>query len=325
MSTTSKSERLLNLLIMLLVQRRYVGKDRIREILYPHSTVDAFEKMFERDKEELRSLGVPIEVGQMDAYFDDEPGYRVQADLLAHPDISLTADEVAVVGLATKVWQHAKLARATTEAVRKLTALGADLDVSALDIVEPRLNADEPSFDVFLEATQERQAVTFAYRRPGQTEPTTRHLQPWGVTRYSGRWYVVGLDTDREAERVFRLSRVEGLPRKVGAAGAYDVPDGVDLGEVARRLAPAVSTERVVLLVRQGAGLSLRRGADVVDPGVTGPDGVGGWDRLAIDRAPSGVVDEILAFGPDVVVEGPPEVRQRVVDRLAAALAEATS
>ena len=131
---------------------------------------DAFEKMFERDKEELRSLGVPIEVGQMDAYFDDEPGYRVQADLLALPDISLTADEVAVVGLATKVWQHAKLARATTEAVRKLTALGADLDVSALDIVEPRLNADEPSFDVFLEATQERQAVTFGYRRPGQTE-----------------------------------------------------------------------------------------------------------------------------------------------------------
>ena len=321
--STSKSERLLNLLIMLLVQRRYVAKDRIREILYPDSTVDAFEKMFERDKEELRSLGVPIEVGHMDAYFDDEPGYRVRPDLLALPDISLTADEVAVVGLATKVWQHAKLARATTEAVRKLTALGAELDVSALDIVEPRLNADEPSFDVFLEATQERQAVTFGYRRPGQTETTTRHLQPWGVTRYSGRWYVVGFDTDREAERVFRLSRVEGRPRKVGAPGAYEVPADVDLGEVARRLAPAVSTERVVLLVRQGAGVSLRRGADLLETGVTGPDGAADWDRLAIDRAVSRVVDEVLAFGPDVVVEGPPAVRQHVVDRLAAALAEA--
>jgi proteasome accessory factor B len=324
-STTSKSERLLNLLIMLLVQRRYVSKDRIREILYPGSSADAFEKMFERDKEELRSLGVPIEVGHMDAYFDDEPGYRVQADLLALPDINLTADEVAVVGLATKVWQHAKLARATTEAVRKLTALGADLDVSALDIVEPRLNADEPSFDVFLEATQERQSVTFAYRRPGQTEPTSRHLQPWGVTRYSGRWYVVGFDTDREAERVFRLSRVEGQPRKVGSPGAYEVPAGVDLGEVARRLAPAVSTERVVVLVRHGSGLSLRRDAEVLEVGVTGPDRAGDWDRLAINRASTGVVDEILGFGPDVVVEGPPEVRQRVVDRLAAALAEATS
>lgn len=325
MSTTSKSERLLNLLIMLLVQRRYVAKDRIREILYPDSSLEAFEKMFERDKEELRSLGVPIEVGQMDAYFDDEPGYRVRPDQLALPDISLTADEVAVVGLATKVWQHAKLARATTEAVRKLTALGADLDVSALDIVEPTLNADEPSFDVFLEATQERQPVTFRYRRPGQAEPMARHLQPWGVTRYSGRWYVVGFDTDRAAERVFRLSRVEDLPRKVGGPGAYEVPSDVDLGEVARRLAPAVSTERVELLVRRGAGVSLRRGAEVLEQAVTGPDGRGDWDRLAIDRGVSSVVDEVLGFGPDVVVQGPPDVRQRVVDRLTEALSEVSS
>ena len=318
--SSEKSERLLNLLIMLLVQRRYVAKERIREILYPDSSIDAFEKMFERDKEELRSLGVPIEVGHMDAYFDDEPGYRVRADELTLPDIELTADEVSVVGLATKVWQHAKLAKATTEAVRKLTALGADLDVSALDIIEPRLNADEPSFDVFLEAAQERQAVAFGYRRPDETDPATRHLQPWGVTRYSGRWYVVGLDTDRQAERVFRLSRVDGLPTKAGRPGAYDVPPDVDLGEVARRLAPAVSTARVVLLVRQGVGLALRRGADVLDTEVTGPDGSAGWDRIALTRASTGFADEILAFGPGVVVEEPADIRQRVVDRLSAAV-----
>src|SRR3954464_5299542 len=203
-----KSERLLNLLIMLLVQRHYVGKDRIREILYPDSTPDAFEKMFERDKDELRSLGVPIEVGQMDAFFDDEPGYRIPPDRFALPDISLTADEAAVVGLATRVWQHARLAEATTEAVRKLTALGVDVDVSALDLVEPRLSADEPSFDVFWDATQARQAVEFDYQRPGYPQPLERHIQPWGVVRHAGRWYVVGLDTDRGEERVFRLSRV---------------------------------------------------------------------------------------------------------------------
>ena len=72
-----KSERLLNLLIMLLVQRHYVSKERIRAILYQDSSHEGFEKMFERDKEELRSLGVPIEVGNMDPLFDDEPGYRI--------------------------------------------------------------------------------------------------------------------------------------------------------------------------------------------------------------------------------------------------------
>ena len=79
---------------MLLVQRHYVSKERIREILYADApSTDAFEKTFERDKEELRSLGVPIEVGQMDAYFDDEPGYRIRADEFALPEISLESDE----------------------------------------------------------------------------------------------------------------------------------------------------------------------------------------------------------------------------------------
>ena len=107
---TDKTERLLNLLIMLLVQRHFVPKDRIRAILYPDSTDDAFEKMFERDKDDLRSIGVPIEVGQMDAYFDDEPGYRVRPDEFQLPRIELAADEAAVIGLATRVWGHARLA-----------------------------------------------------------------------------------------------------------------------------------------------------------------------------------------------------------------------
>src|SRR3954453_4101424 len=108
-----KSERLLNLLIMLLVQRHYVSKDRIRSILYPDSSTDAFEKMFERDKEELRSLGVPIEVGNMDAYFDDEPGYRIRPDQLALPDVELTTDEAAGAGRGTRVGEHARPPRAT--------------------------------------------------------------------------------------------------------------------------------------------------------------------------------------------------------------------
>ena len=217
-----KSERLMNLLIMLLVQRHYVPKGRIREMIYPGSSDEAFEKMFERDKDELRSLGVPVEIGQIDSYFEDEPGYRIRPDDLALPEIDLTPDEASVIGLATRVWQHAKLAEATTDAVRKLTALGVPVDTAALDIVEPRLAAEEPAFDVFWEAVQERRPVAFDYRTAAGTETTTRHLQPWGVTRYAGRWYVVGLDTDRGEERVFRLSRVQGEARPDGPPAAYD-------------------------------------------------------------------------------------------------------
>ncbi|WP_395692013.1 helix-turn-helix transcriptional regulator [Nocardioides sp.] len=313
-----KSERLLNLLIMLLVQRYYVPKERIREILYPGASTEAFEKMFERDKEELRSLGVPIEVGSMDAYFDDEPGYRVRPDELALPDISLSADEAAVIGLATRVWEHARLADATTEAVRKLTALGVPTDVGALDIAQPRLSADEPSFDVFWEAVQERTPVEFGYRRSGATTTTTRHLQPWGVVRYSGRWYVVGFDTDREEERVFRLSRVQGEARKAGRPGSFEVPPGTDVRATTRRLAPAPTPTRVVLLVREDTGLALRRDAVSVETGVPGPDDRTGWDRVVLDRPGEGAADEVLGYAADVYVEEPPALRDEVVRRLTA-------
>jgi proteasome accessory factor B len=323
-ATSRKSERLLNLLIMLLVQRHYISKERIREILYADSSRDAFEKMFERDKEELRSLGVPIEVGSIDPLFDDEPGYRVKPDEFALPDIRLTADEAAVVGLATRVWEHARLAEATTDAVRKLTAAGLEVDVSALDIVEPRLSADEPAFDVFWDATQQRQAVEFEYQRPGHPEqdrPLRRHLQPWGVVRHAGRWYVVGLDTDRDEERVFRLSRVVGEARRVGHAASYDIPDGVDLRETTRRLAPPPSLVEATLLVRKGAGATLRRAAATIEADVPGPDTDSPWDRVVIRR--DRLAEELLALGPDVVVESPPELRDDIVSRLRATVGTA--
>ncbi|GAA4126248.1 YafY family protein [Nocardioides fonticola] len=316
-----KSERLLNLLIMLLVQRHYVPKSRIRSILYPDASDEAFDRMFDRDKDELRSLGVPIEVGQLDPLFDDEPGYRIRPDRFALPPVSLEPDEAAVVGLATRVWEHAKLAEATSEAVRKLTAQGLEVDLAALEIAQPRLSADEPVFDVFWEAVQARQAVVFDYRRTGETTTTRRHLQPWGVARHAGRWYVVGFDVDRGDERVFRLSRVVGDARTVGEPGAYEVPAGTDVRAVARRLAPPPERTRISLLVRPDAGHSLRTGADSIQTGVTGPDGADDWHRVVLTRSPFGMVDEVLAHGADVVVEEPAELQDRVVARLRAALA----
>jgi proteasome accessory factor B len=320
MSTAAKTERLMKLLIMLLVQRHFVAKDRIRAILYPDASTEAFEKMFERDKEELRSLGVPVEVGHRDAYFDDEPGYRIRPDAFALPDIELAPDEAAVVGLATRVWEHQRLARATTEAVRKLTAAGVDIDLTALDIAQPHLVGDEPAFDVFLEALTERSALEFSYWRSGTAGPAVRHLQPWGVTRYAGRWYVLGFDTDRGAERVFRLSRVQGEVRRTGRPGAYEIPAGLDISATTRRLAPAPSTERAVVLVREGAAAPLRRMADSVEAGVDGPDTHTTWDRLVLTRSNVGLDDEVLGYGASVYVEEPAALREAVVARLEGAL-----
>lgn len=310
-----KSERLMNLFIMLLVQRHHVAKGSIREIIYPEAGTEAFEKMFERDKEDLRSMGVPIEVGQLGGYFEDEPGYRIRAEELALPAVDLLPDEAAVLGLATRVWEHERLASATTGAVRKLTAAGAAVDLGALDIAAPRMTADEPAFDTFFDAVRDRQAVEFDYWRSGTAAPARRHLQPWGVTRSSGRWYVVGLDTDRQAERVFRISRVQGRATTVGRPGAYEIPAGTDISDVTRRLAPDAGAERAVVLARRGAATPLRRAATAIEDDVPGPDSRTRWDRLTITRA-VGLEEEVLSLGPAVYVEEPVALRQRVVGRL---------
>ena len=320
----AKTERLMNLLIMLLVQRGFVGKDRIRELLYKDSSDEAFERMFERDKEELRSLGVPIETGSYDPLFDDEIGYRISPDRFALPPIELTGDEAAVIGLATKVWEHARLAEATTEAVRKLTAAGASVDVAALDLVEPRLAAEEPSFDVFLEAVTNRIPVRFDYRTSGGLDAVPRHIQPWGVVRFSGRWYVVGHDVDRDDRRVFRLSRVTGTAHLDGEPGSYRVPDGVDVRAIAEAsVRPDRPAEPATLLVRAGSGHTLRRHAERIEPlaaGERAPDGAA-WERLHLTAPPGDLADEVLAHGADVYVEAPEALRRTVIDRLERVLA----
>lgn len=310
---TRKSERLLNLLIMLLVQTRPVPKHRIRGALYPGSGVDAFEKMFERDKEELRALGIPIEVVTTDPLFD-EPGYRINEEQLRLPDVQLEPDEAAILAVAGRAWQNARLSERTREGLRKLAALGVPFDEHELDMAAPRAVPDEPGFVEFWEAAQNRVPIGFDYRRPGG-EITRRHVEPWGVVRSSGRWYLVAHDLDRDARRTFRISRVIGVPQAEGVAGSYQVPDDVDVRTVAERLVPPAPDVRAVLLVRPGRGHGLRQRADSIEAGVVGPDGQD-WDRLGLTVRGNQVVDEVLGYGPDAVLLEPTTLRAELVARL---------
>ena len=320
--TARKSERLLNLLIALLVARTYVSKDRLRGAVeqYRDLGAEAFEKMFERDKEELRSLGIPLEVGYVDRAFEDEPGYRVERSAFELPEIDLEPDEAAVIGLAARVWQHAGLAAATSDALVKLKAAGVTVDREALNVVQPQIAAEEPAFEAFWDATRTRTAVTFDYRTSASAAAGTRHLEPWGVVSSRGRWYVVGHDTDRDAPRLFRLSRVQGAVLPARKHGTFEVPAGTDIRSLTQSLAPAPADRTATLRVRAGAAHGLRRHAERVDV----PPVEEGWDRLSVAYGRTdALAEEILGYGADVVVEEPAELRDVVVDRLRAVVGSA--
>jgi proteasome accessory factor B len=319
--TASKSERLMNLVIMLLVARSPVTKDRIREVIegYQTSSDEAFEKMFERDKAELRALGVPLELASIDKYFDDELGYRIARDAFELPELDFEPDELAVLGLAARVWEHAGLAATTSHALVKLRAAGYEVDREALDVLQPRVEADDPAFDAILDFTISRTPVTFDYKRPSDPAVTRRRLEPWAVVTSRERWYVVGRDLDRDAPRMFRLSRIQGEVSKAGNPGSFEVPRGTDIRELTSSLTPSRPTEQATVLARKGSAVLLRRRASVTTGPVTGPDGTDNWDRLEVPTySTAEFAGEVAAHLGDVVAVEPPELRELVVARFTA-------
>ncbi|GAA1831098.1 helix-turn-helix transcriptional regulator [Microlunatus capsulatus] len=308
-----KTERILNLTICLLVSGRFVPKSRIREAVegYHDLTDAAFERTFERDKDELRALGVPIEVGTFDPLFDDEPGYRILPGEFELPPIDLDAEEASVVGVAARVWQHASMAESTGSAIAKLRAAGVEPDPSLLASLEPSVQATEPGFEPLWVAVLERIRMSFTYR-----DGSRRTLEPWGMTSSKGRWYVIGRDVDRDATRMFKLSRMADLPRRESKPGAYEVPADLDLRSLARALAPREPTEEAVLALRAGRAPGLRRRGR---PGRTDVALPAGFEVHVVAFSDLGsAAEEICRYAADVVVLEPVTLRERVVEGLAA-------
>ncbi|MFW3171224.1 helix-turn-helix transcriptional regulator [Geodermatophilus sp. CPCC 206100] len=315
-----RAERLVNLVIALLGTRQYVTAAKIRATVPGYEPDDgsaradeAFKRMFERDKAELREMGVPLETGRT-SVFDTEDGYRIARADYELPEITLTGEEAAAVGLALRLWESAQLSGAAHSALVKLKAAGVDVDTGRTIPLQPRLDSDEPAFEPCYVAARDRRRLEFDYRRPDEATPASRSVQPWGVVAWHGRWYLVGLDLDRGERRSFRLSRVVGTPRAVGPANAFEPPEGVDL---AAMVAGQFGAEEhlVVVRARPGTAIGLRRRAVSLGPAEDGTGQV--EDRLQLrTTAPGRLADELAAYGPDVVVEAPAEVREAVVARL---------
>jgi proteasome accessory factor B len=320
----SKVERLVNLVIALLSTRGYITAEKIRSSVAGYSdspSAEAFSRMFERDKNELRDLGIPLEVGRVSA-LDPTEGYRINRDAYSLPPVELTPDEAAAVAVATQLWESPELITATQGALLKLRAAGVDVDPDAPVAIAspagvPGLRGSEDVLGILLSAIDSRQAVQFPHR-PSRAEPyTTRTVEPWGVVTEKGRWYLVGHDRDRDAIRTFRLSRIGAEVIPTGPPGAITVPDDVDLRKiVAETVAETPTGGQAQVWVADGRATALRRaGRPTGARQLGGRDGeviefdIGSSDRLARD---------IAGYGADAVVLEPQSLRDDVLARLRA-------
>ena len=165
----------MNLVLCLLSTRQFLPAEKIRATVPGYADAasdDAFFRMFERDKTELRELGVPLETGR-NSGFDTTDGYRIARHDYELGEIDLEPDEAAAVALAARLWDTPGLAGAAHGAVLKLRAAGVEVDETGSGPVQPRVRAVEPAFGPLLAAVQAGQVVTFPHRRGGPTGEVT--------------------------------------------------------------------------------------------------------------------------------------------------------
>ena len=315
----------MNLVIALLATRGYLTAERIRANVagYGGQSDEAFSRMFERDKSELRDLGIPLETGRVSA-FDPTEGYRIKPDAYALPDIDLTPDEAAAVAVATTLWESPERITATQSALLKLRAAGVDVDRPDGVAITPAagstgLRGSEEVLSVTLAAIDARQAVRFRHR-PTVIEPyIVRTVEPWGVLTARGRWYLVGHDRDRQATRVFRVSRMTDVAA-IGPRDEVTRPDGVNLRALVERSIDAAGGGPSGAVARvwaaEGHATALRRAGRTISRRTVG--GRGG-EVIEIDVGNlDGLAREIAGYGPDALVLEPDSLRTDVMARLSA-------
>ena len=299
-----KSERLVNLTIALLATKRYLTKSEIfRTVEGYEGAPEAMERMFERDKDDLRSLGISIELGTFDPIFEDEAGYRITPSSYQLNLGELDGIDIALLSLAASAWSGAALERESTSALIKLASLGIDSDSEALSLLTPQVNGTDQNFALITDAIVRRSDIEFEYVSSDLSKQV-RKISPYSLRGKSGSWYLVGLDREKSAARTFRLDRIVSevsVSKKVNSYEIPDVPLEQDTSEV---------TEQAILRVRKSRGHQLRSLSTLIDAGEE-------WDEITLPILDlSWLVRTILWHRDDVIALQPTALRTRVIDSL---------
>lgn len=297
-------ERVLNLLIYLLESPRPVTADDVRATVlgYESKSDDAFHRMFERDKDVLRRLGVPLKMEALDSWEIDY-GYTVDPDEYAIPDPGLTQEERVALSLAARMVRlggsHAGL--------DALIKLGGIERSAGLEPIGADLGAEAETLGSLFAAITERRVVTFTYRG------SERKVEPFGMAHRRGHWYLVGQTT--QGERLYRIDRIESL--EVGdKPDSFEKPKGFDIRAV-------MDTQPWETGGSEELEARVRFDADVAwwaARTLRAPEPSGELTATVPVANRDAFVGWILSFGDSAEVMGPPELRSEIRSRVEAAL-----
>ena len=209
-SSDRKAERLINLTMALLATPRFMTKSEIfANISGYEGDEEAKSRKFERDKDDLRALGIIIEVGSNDPYFEDEQGYKISRDSYSLALLDVSSEEYSLISIAISMWRNEFFSQNGQSALRKIQSL--DLEVGE-PLLPKNLFAEEVPhhyFDEIWQAIANRRTIEFNYH---SSTTRLRRVAPYSLTLWHSFWYLTGLDLEAQEIRTFKVLRMlDGL------------------------------------------------------------------------------------------------------------------
>ena len=293
---SEKNERLVNLLILLLSNKRFLTKEEIYKSVNGYEgNSDAKDRMFERDKELLRSLGIEIEMKNVDAFFEDVIGYRILPDRYRFDIKDLSAEEITLMALAAKAWQESALENLARSTAVRLESLGIASDLSELPI-QSSISVVPANLTEVLEKLNDHKVIEFSYVNIDD-EIELKRIKPLGVYSQQRRWYLYGRDMQIDELRSYRVDRIEG---SIKSTRESFEPEKIELP---KEHFPAI---QVSFELRRDAASELFSSSTLEEDR-------GDWLLCSREFPSENVaVSEMLRYAPDVKVNEPIEVVRKV-------------
>lgn len=297
-------ERILNLLAFLLTAGRPATADEIRTTIagYDQPTDEAFHRMFERDKDLLRRLGIPLELAPTDGW-QVEHGYVVDPEAYALPDPGLTDDERAALWLAAEVVRLG----GQVAAPDALFKLGGAPPTSSGEPLAASLADGSADLGTAFLALAERRYMLFRYR------DKKRRVAPYGLVHRRGHWYLVG--AERDVTKVFRMDKAEDIAADE-TPEAFVRPAGFRAADFIPATPWEAGAEDITALVRFDAGMAWWAKRQVGNRGRLQEHADGSLDAEIPVANPEAFIGWLLSFDDQAELLKPPELRQRLVDRV---------
>jgi proteasome accessory factor B len=296
-----KTERLINLTLALLSSKRYLTKSEIFNNVAGYSgSPETMERMFERDKDELRNLGIRIEVRALDPLFEDDQGYLIDSDTFQINPNDFSQEEIFLLTMAANLWHGSALQKDSKAALLKIQSL--DGLVATNTVASPVIEDNEDSKKLLLIFDAVERFITLEFEYKG----TIRQVKPYGIYTRRGFWYLAAQEND--VVKSFKVVRIGQQIRATSKAQAFDKPSEFKLSTFLEDInSPTTSKAEVRIRKNQALALRKRHKVEEVDSE---------WDKLFIDYIfEEDLIESLLWYGSNLVVISPTSIRNQIINR----------